>query len=72
MNGEQVTAVYRNNNGEIISFQTSGGRIISYRKALIEAENGVIEGIHIDENEDGSMQLNPSDSSSFDDFPSLY
>ncbi|TFI47210.1 DUF3892 domain-containing protein, partial [Diaphorobacter sp. DS2] len=52
MNGEQLTAVYRNNNGEIISFQTSGGRIISYRKALMEAENGVIEGIHIDENED--------------------
>ncbi|UYG94846.1 DUF3892 domain-containing protein [Cytobacillus firmus] len=72
MNGEQLTAVYRNNNGEIISFQTSGGRIISYRKALMEVENGVIEGIHIDENEDGSMQLNPSDSSSFDDFPSLY
>ncbi|WP_404322332.1 DUF3892 domain-containing protein [Cytobacillus firmus] len=72
MNGEPLTAVYRNNNGEIISFQTSGGRIISYRKALMEAENGVIEGIHIDENEDGSMQLNPSDSSSFDDYPSLY
>ncbi|MCM3705792.1 MULTISPECIES: DUF3892 domain-containing protein [Cytobacillus] len=72
MNGEQLTAVYRNNRGEIISFQTSGGRIISYRKALMEAENGGIEGIHIYENEDGSMQLNPSDAPSFDDFPSLY
>ncbi|PAE24513.1 DUF3892 domain-containing protein [Bacillus sp. 7894-2] len=72
MNGEQLTAVYRNNNGEIISFQTSGGRIISYRKALMEAEEGVIEGIHINEYEDGSRQLNPSDVSSFDDFPSLY
>jgi Protein of unknown function (DUF3892) len=72
MNGEQLTAVYRNNSGEIISFQTSGGRIISYRKALMEAEEGVIDGIHIYENEDGSMHLNPTDASSFDDFPSLY
>lgn len=72
MNGEQLTAVYRNNSGEIISFQTSGGRIISYRKALKEAEQGIIEGIHIYESEDGSIQLNPSEASSFDDFPSLY
>lgn len=72
MNGEQLTAVYRNNNEEIISFQTSGGRIISYRKALLEAKEGLIEGIQIYENEDGSMYLNPSFASSFDDFPSFY
>ncbi|MDM5229489.1 DUF3892 domain-containing protein [Cytobacillus sp. NJ13] len=72
MNGEQLTAVYRNNNDEIISFQTSGGRIISYRKALLEAEEGLIEGIQIYQDEDGSMHLNPSYASSFDDFPSFY
>ncbi|KON87317.1 hypothetical protein AF332_11100 [Sporosarcina globispora] len=72
MNGEQLTAVYRNNNGEIISFQTSGGRIISYRKALLETEEGLIEGIQIYEDEDGSMSLHPSWASSFDEFPSLY
>jgi hypothetical protein len=72
MSGEQLTAVYRNNSGEIMSFLTSGGRIISYRKALMEAEQGLIEGIHIYESADGSMQLNPSEASSFDEFPSLY
>lgn len=72
MNGEQLVAVHRNHNGEVISFQTSEGRIISYRKALQEAEDGLIEGIQITEGNDGSMHLNPSAVSSFDEFPSFY
>jgi hypothetical protein len=39
---EQLVAVYKNHAGDVISFQTSGGRIISYRKALQEAEAGMI------------------------------
>ncbi|WP_026581151.1 DUF3892 domain-containing protein [Bacillus sp. J33] len=72
MNGEQLVAVHRNHNGEVISFQTSEGRIISYRKALQEAENGLIDGIRITEGEDGLMYLNPAEVSSFDEFPSFY
>ncbi|TCN23126.1 hypothetical protein EV146_109286 [Mesobacillus foraminis] len=47
---EQLVAVYKNHAGDVISFQTSGGRIISYRKALQEAEEGTITGINIQEN----------------------
>lgn len=72
MNEEQLVAVHRNHNGEILSFQTSSGRIISYRKALQEAEEGLIEGIHIAEEEDGTMFMIPAASSSFDEFPSFY
>jgi hypothetical protein len=72
MNGEQLVAVHRNHNGEILSFHTSSGRIISYRKALQEAKEGVIEGIHIAEEEDGTMSMIPAASSSFDEFPSFY
>ncbi|GLB57903.1 DUF3892 domain-containing protein [Cytobacillus sp. NCCP-133] len=72
MNGEQLVAVHRNHNGEVISFQTSEGRIISYRKALQEAEDGLIEGIPITVGEKGSMHLNPSAVFSFDELPSFY
>ncbi|MBT2689153.1 DUF3892 domain-containing protein [Bacillus sp. ISL-47] len=72
MNGEQLVAVHRNHSGEILSFQTSGGRIISYRKALQEAEEGLIAGIHIAEEENGTMSMTPAASSSFDEFPSFY
>lgn len=44
---EQLVAVYKNPAGDVISFQTSGGRIISYRKALLEAEAGIITGVNI-------------------------
>ncbi|MGD6845043.1 DUF3892 domain-containing protein [Bacillus infantis] len=43
MQPEKLIAVQRNHLGEIMSFQTSGGRIISFRKALMEAEEGIIE-----------------------------
>ncbi|MBM4762052.1 DUF3892 domain-containing protein [Bacillus sp. B15-48] len=47
MNNEQLTGVFKNHFGEIISFKTSNGRIISYRKALQEVEAGVINGVDI-------------------------
>lgn len=59
MSGEQLTGVYRNNAGEIISFLTSEGRVISYRKALAEAEDGVITGVNIQEttNSDNALDF---------------
>jgi len=35
---EHIIKVQRNYKGDIISFETSEGRIISYRKALMETE----------------------------------
>jgi hypothetical protein len=51
MDGEQLTGVFKNHAGEVISFQTSSGRVISYRKALMEAEAGRITGVSIKETE---------------------
>lgn len=68
---EQLVAVHRNHQGEIISFQTSAGRIISYRKALLEAEEGSITGVMIEEGQDGTAFLTPA-LSSFDEFPNVY
>ena len=47
MEKERIVAVQKNIFGEIINFQTSSGRIISYRKALQEAESGNIAGVEV-------------------------
>ncbi|USK53429.1 DUF3892 domain-containing protein [Cytobacillus solani] len=72
MLGEQLVAVHRNYLGEIISFQTSEGRMISYRKALKEAKEGVITGVTIEEGQDGTPYLTPAFTSSFDELPNVY
>jgi hypothetical protein len=66
---EQLVALQRNHFGEIISFQTSGGRIISYRKALQEVEEGYIDGVNILAGHDGSSYLTPGMISSFNEYP---
>lgn len=69
---EQLVAVHRSHSGEIISFQTSVGRIISYRKALQDAESGIINGVNIVEGQDGMSSLHPEAVSSFDELPNFY
>ncbi|MGE6260296.1 DUF3892 domain-containing protein [Heyndrickxia sporothermodurans] len=54
---EFITKVQRNDMGEIISFQTSNGRIISYQKAIVETKNRILNGVHIDLNEKGNESL---------------
>jgi len=66
---EQLVALQRNHLGEIINFQTSGGRIISYRKAIQEVENGIIDGVNISENHEGTAYLTPGMISSFHEYP---
>ncbi len=44
---EKIVACQKNAFGNIINFQTSSGRIISYRKAVAEIENGNIMGAEI-------------------------
>lgn len=72
MEEEQLVAVHRNYLGEVISFQTSKGRIISYRKAIEEANIGKISGVQIEEGLDGNPYLIPDALSSFDDMPTKY
>ncbi|WP_226675222.1 DUF3892 domain-containing protein [Rossellomorea aquimaris] len=69
-----ITKVQRNFHGDIISFQTSSGRIISYRKAVIEASEGLLHGVTLHENEWGEAELtNMSvDDGSFNDYPTIF
>jgi hypothetical protein len=69
---EQLIAIHKNHAGEIISFQTSSGRIISYRKALQEAADGTITGVNIQESGDGFASLMSADGLKFDDYPDIY
>ncbi|MBT2695120.1 DUF3892 domain-containing protein [Bacillus sp. ISL-55] len=72
MEQEQLVAIHKNNAGEIISFQTSSGRIISYRKALMEASTGTISGVNINEGGDGMISLVSADGSAFEQYPDIY
>jgi hypothetical protein len=69
---EKIIALHRNHNGDIISFQTSEGRIISYRKAVQEVENGLIDGVQLESSENGGALLTPTNEVSFDAFPQIY
>jgi hypothetical protein len=69
---EKFIAIHRNHFGEIISFVTSNGRIISYQKAIMEVENGVIEGVLKKEDSDGHSYLQPEFESSFDNLPNTF
>jgi hypothetical protein len=69
---ESIVALHRNYFGEIINFVTSEGRIISYRKALQEAENGLIQGVQASQEEHGRLSLIPESDPSFDQYPDLY
>ncbi|WP_338470021.1 DUF3892 domain-containing protein [Niallia sp. XMNu-256] len=62
---EKLIAVQRNQYGDIISFQTSSGRVISYRKALMEVEDGIIEGVSINEEQNGTFILEPNIGATF-------
>ncbi|MBA2872368.1 hypothetical protein HNQ85_002677 [Anoxybacillus calidus] len=57
--GQQETfvAVQKNHEGDIINFKTSSGRVLSYRKALMEIENGAITGVNIFTGKDGEHYI---------------
>jgi len=69
---ETITAVHRNRLGEIINFVTSGGRVISYRKALIDIETGLLEGVRTHQDVDGTLSILPETDPSFDQYPTLF
>ena len=66
---EHLISVQRNHLGDIISFQTSSGRIISYRKAIQEVTQGTIDGVSIQEEQNGASTLTPSIGSTFNEYP---
>ncbi|MCP3738860.1 DUF3892 domain-containing protein [Rossellomorea sp. BNER] len=74
MNLEEIIKVQRNVNGDIINFQTSSGRIISYRKAALEVEEGLITGIDIREDDEGYTHLTNtlSDDENFSSYPTIF
>jgi hypothetical protein len=69
---EKIAALHRNHFGEIINFVTTNGRVISYRKALMEAANGLIDGIQTTEDENGNLILTPELEHSFDHLEDLF
>jgi hypothetical protein len=44
---ETFVPVPKNHHGDIISLKTSTGRVLSYRKALMEVESGAISGFRV-------------------------
>ncbi|PLS03537.1 DUF3892 domain-containing protein [Neobacillus cucumis] len=69
---ETITAVHRNHFGEIINFVTSEGRVISYRKALMDVEQGLIQGIQTIQDSNGTLSLMPEIEQSFEHFPNIF
>ncbi len=71
MAGERLVAVHRNHVGEILSFQTSEGRIISYRKALQEVEEGILNGVNLIKTATGGIILTPTNNYTFEKYPEI-
>jgi len=73
---EEIIAVDRNYKGEIISFQTSAGRVISYQKAMDEINDGRITGVEIVEANDDEkpliINLDHPDDEFFINYPPIF
>ncbi|WP_139311259.1 DUF3892 domain-containing protein [Bacillus sp. MRMR6] len=69
---ETLVAIHRNHFGEIINFVTSSGRVISYRKALMDTESGLIQGVQTTVDDYGNLTLSPEIGESLDQIPNLF
>ena len=54
---ETFVAVQKNGDGDLTSFKTSGGRILSYEQALDEVKNGTIAGANTFKGRDGEFYV---------------
>jgi len=54
---ETFIAVQKNEDGDIINFKTSDGRVLSYREALQEVQQGAIGGVNIFTGKDGEQYI---------------
>ena len=52
---ETFTAVQKNGDSDLTSFQTSTGRILDYQQALNEVQAGAIAGVNVFKGKDGEM-----------------
>jgi hypothetical protein len=44
---ETMIAVQKNNEGDILAFKTSAGRVLNYEQALQEIKGGYISGVNV-------------------------
>lgn len=54
---ETITAVQKNGDGDITSFQTNTGRVLDYATALQEVQGGRIAGVNAFKGRDGEMYI---------------
>lgn len=54
---ERFVAVQKNGDGDLTSFQTSTGRVLSYEQALQEIQAGAIAGVNIFKSKDGAPHI---------------
>ncbi|ANB61103.1 DUF3892 domain-containing protein [Anoxybacteroides amylolyticum] len=70
---ETFVAVQKNHEGAIINFKTSTGRVLSYRKAMMEIENGLIANASIFSDETGECSICATSSDrSIDELPLFF
>ncbi|WP_240666609.1 DUF3892 domain-containing protein [Longirhabdus pacifica] len=56
-NRETFSAVRKNADGDIVAFQTSGGRHLDYEQALQEVNNGNVLGANVFKGKNGLMYI---------------
>ncbi|MFA9556298.1 DUF3892 domain-containing protein [Evansella sp. AB-rgal1] len=54
---ETVTAVRKNNEGDIVELQLSSGQVVDYKQAQQMAKNGEIEHVNVFRGRDGEEHL---------------
>lgn len=54
---EKITAVRKNNEGDIVELQLSSGQVVDYKQAQQMAKNGEIEHVNVFRGRDGEEHL---------------
>jgi hypothetical protein len=54
---ETFVSVQKNGDGDIVSFKTSSGRVLSYEEALNDVNTGAVLGVNVFKGKDGEMYI---------------
>ena len=54
---EQVVAVRKNGDGDIVELKLTSGQVVDYKTAQAMAKNGQIEGVNVFKGRDGDEHL---------------
>lgn len=57
MNSARERFIAAQRNGDLVSFQTSSGRVLDYQQALQEVQAGAIAGVNVFKGRDGEMYI---------------